>query len=88
MPYDCRSKTQRRYRGMYALMILLASVPAHAYLDPGAGSAIIQGFIAAIAALGVALRLYWHRIASVVGRRKREKPGAASESDDVLGDRP
>jgi len=42
--------------------LALFSVDAYAYLDPGTGSAIIQGVIAAIAALGVTLKLYWHRI--------------------------
>ena len=38
------------------------STPAHAYLDPGTGSLLIQGLIATLAAAGVTMRLYWHRL--------------------------
>ena len=40
----------------------LITLPAHAYLDPGSGSLIIQGVIGAIAAVGVTMKLYWHKI--------------------------
>ena len=53
-------------------VILLCALPAHAYLDPGTGSALIQGLIAAIAAIGITARLYWHRIAEFM-RRFRKK---------------
>ena len=51
-------------------VLLLFPVSAHAYLDPGAGSALIQGILGAVAAIGVALKLYWHRIAKFLGLRK------------------
>lgn len=53
-------------------VILLCAMPAHAYLDPGTGSALIQGAIAAVAAIGITARLYWHRIAEFM-RRFRKK---------------
>lgn len=53
---------------------LLCAMPAHAYLDPGTGSALIQGAIAAVAAIGITARLYWHRIAEFM-RRFRKKNG-------------
>jgi len=43
---------------------------AHAYLDPGAGSALIQGVLAAIAGIIVAGKLYWHRLLRLLGIRK------------------
>ncbi|MGI9332090.1 MAG: hypothetical protein ACR2RL_02935 [Gammaproteobacteria bacterium] len=36
--------------------------PAHAYLDPGTGSIILQGLIAVIAGAAVAGKLYWSRL--------------------------
>ncbi len=42
---------------------------AFAYIDPGTGSALIQGLIAAIAAVGVTLKLYWHRFISLFHRK-------------------
>jgi len=44
--------------------------PAHAYLDPGTGSAILQGILAAIVAIGVVLKLYWHKLLKFMGIRK------------------
>lgn len=34
-------------------------VPAHAYLDPGTGSMILQAIIGAIAVAGATLSVYW-----------------------------
>jgi len=43
---------------------------AHAYLDPGTSSAILQGVIAGVVAIGVAAKLYWHRLLKMLGFRK------------------
>jgi hypothetical protein len=43
---------------------------AHAYLDPGAGSALLQGLLAAVAAIAVVAKLYWHRLLRFFGFRK------------------
>lgn len=57
---------------MAGCVALLCGMPAHAYIDPGTGSALIQGLIAGIAAIGITVRLYWHRIAEFI-RRIRKK---------------
>lgn len=57
-------------------------MPAHAYLDPGTGSALIQGVIAAIAAVGVTLKLYWHRIKRFFTSRRDEKSPPRAPSDN------
>lgn len=44
-------------------------VSALAYIDPGTGSILIQGVIAAIAAIGVTLKLYWHRFIALFRRK-------------------
>ena len=41
---------------------------AHAYIDPGTGSMIIQGLLAAIAAGAVAISIFWHRLKDFWGR--------------------
>ena len=61
---------------MKALLILAAALlvfpqNAHAYLDPGSGSMIVQLLIAGIAGAGVALKFFWRRIADSFRR-----PGA------------
>ena len=44
--------------------------PAHAYLDPGTGSLILQGVIGSIAGGLVVLRAYWAKISAFLpGRR-------------------
>ena len=45
---------------------------AHAYLDPGTGSAILQGVLAALAALVVTAKLYWHRLLRLFGIGKKK----------------
>lgn len=57
-----------------ALAAILLALPADAYLDPGTGSIVVQGVIAAIAAGAVALKLYWKRLKSVFGRRPAAGP--------------
>ena len=50
-----------------------------AYIDPGTGSILIQGIIGAIAAIGVTLKLYWHRIVALF-RRTSTEDGASSDA--------
>ena len=48
---------------MVTLVILLLSAePVLAYLDPGTGSMMLQVILGGIAAVGVALKLYWHML--------------------------
>jgi hypothetical protein len=55
---------------------ILALTPvenAWAYLDPGTGWMILQGFVAALAAAGVAVGSYWSKVRGWFSRRP--KPG-------------
>ena len=52
----------------------LLAEPAWAYLDPGTGWMIVQGFIATLAAAGVAVGTYWSRIKLWFSSR-HSKPG-------------
>ena len=53
------------------ISLLFPFSTAHAYLDPGTGSIIIQGIIGALAAIAVALKLYWHKLLLLLGIRKK-----------------
>ena len=44
---------------------------AHAYLDPGTGSIILQGIIAALAAGAGFIKIYWHKLLVLLGIRKK-----------------
>jgi len=60
-------------------LLLLASAPsAFAYLDPGTGSMLLQVILGGIAAVGVALKLFWHKIRVALGMSK--KPAAEDEA--------
>jgi hypothetical protein len=48
-------------------VILFHPSPAYAYLDPGTGSALLQGVLASLAALVVVGRLYWYRALRFLG---------------------
>ncbi len=50
-----------------AVSFLTYIEPAYAYLDPGTGSILLQGLIAAVAGGLVAIRVYWAKIRSLLG---------------------
>ncbi len=41
---------------------------AHAYIDPGTGSMLIQAFLAAIAVCAVSIGIFWRRLKDFWGR--------------------
>ena len=43
---------------------------AHAYLDPGTGSLMIQSTIAAITGVLFVLKTYWHKLKTIFFSRK------------------
>jgi hypothetical protein len=64
-----------------ALLLVLLSTPAYAYLDPGTGSMIIQGVVAALAVASAAVAAFWTRIRRLFsGRTKPADPEPPDES--------
>jgi len=59
-------------------MLVLGMQSAWAYLDPGTGSALLQVILGGTAALGVAVKLFWHNIAAffTFGKRSAKKDPA------------
>jgi len=57
-------------RVLLGLFAVFLSQPAWAYVDPGTGAMMIQGLLALIAAVSVALRKYWARVRSWFGGAK------------------
>jgi hypothetical protein len=45
---------------------MVSSSQAHAYLDPGTGSMLLQGAIAGIATLAYTVKIYWYRIKAFI----------------------
>ena len=66
-----------------ALLLLLAFLcrpePAVAYLDPAAGSLILQVVLGGVAGLIVLLKLYWRRLCGFLGFAK----GGGDQNDRV-----
>lgn len=45
-----------------AVQLTIVSASAHAYLDPGTGSILVQSLLAGIAGAAAVLSLYWQRL--------------------------
>jgi hypothetical protein len=67
------------FRLAIALTIVgMSTSSAHAYLDPGTGSIILQVLLGGLAGLIVACKLYWQRFLALIGGRKQ-----ASDSKEL-----
>jgi CBS-domain-containing membrane protein len=73
-------ETVKKIIKMISLAVALSIVaqPAFAYLDPGTGSMLLQVILGGIAAVGVALKLFWHKIRVAIGLSKK-----APEEDET-----
>ena len=65
------------FLGLYGTL-LLPSV-AHAYLDPGNGSMLLQLLLGGVAGLSVVCKLYWRRFLTAIGLAKREEDAPPEE---------
>lgn len=70
----------RLMSGQILVIVVAAFSPATvlAYIDPGTGSVLIQGIIAAVAAVGVTVKLYWHRLIGLFRRKTGEDADPAA----------
>ena len=53
---------------------MLVIADSEAYLDPGTGSMLLQVILGGVAAVGVAIKLYWHKLRAAFGMAKKEDP--------------
>jgi hypothetical protein len=58
-------------RLIFLTLAVLLAADAHAYLDPGTGSMLLQVILGGVAAVAVALKLFWYRILAFLGLRKK-----------------
>ena len=61
------------------VLLLLLFTDTEAYLDPGTGSMLLQVILGGVAAVGVAIKLYWHKLRVAFGVGKKE----VSEDEQV-----
>lgn len=64
-----------------AALTCLFTTPAHAYLDPGTGSMILQGIIGAIAVGAAYISIFWHRVKSLFSPSSRTASKSLSSND-------
>lgn len=57
-----------RFIGFLSAMLLLWPTSAHAYLDPGTGSYIVQILIAMLVSVGIVLKHRWSQLTVFFGR--------------------
>jgi hypothetical protein len=69
-----------------AVQLAAFSAAAHAYLDPGTGSILVQSLLAGIAGAVAVLSLYWQRVkAFFVNMRKSRDARTSATSPDNDG---
>ena len=55
-----------------ALVLLLVSPGAFAYLDPSTGSMVVSAIVGIIASIALALKTYWYRIKAFFRRNGKK----------------
>ncbi len=78
-----------RWRGIGAMLAVVIvglafASTAEAYIDPGTGSLLLQGVLAAIASIAVAAGVFWERIKSFLRpyrRTSRDDDGGTPHPD-------
>ena len=74
----------RKISGVMSLLVLLYGVSftkeAHAYLDPGSGSMILQLLLGGVVGIAAVLKLYWNALARVF-RRKKHRNNSTRHSE-------
>jgi uncharacterized membrane protein len=64
----------------YAFFIVMVfSKPAYAYLDPGTGSILLQGLIAAVAGVLATGGIYWNKIKNFFSGNKEKHEQQTNE---------
>jgi hypothetical protein len=66
--------------GLVVSALFLLPLAAEAYLDPGTGSMLLQVILGGIAAVAVAIKLFWYRILAMFGIKKKAEEPTAGES--------
>lgn len=79
-----------RYQSSILLFVMAMTfaIPAYAYLDPGSGSIILQGLLAAIAGALAAIKLYWLKLKNFFLRLLGKKPKQGQKKEPKPDDKP
>jgi len=66
--------------GLMFIGLLILADNAHAYIDPGSGTLMLQALIGVLAAGLIAIKAYWHKIKYLFSRSKHSHPKEAESS--------
>ena len=58
---------------LVVVVVVGAPGAALAYIDPGTGSFIVQGIIAAVVGAGLAIKMFWSHIVSLLTGKSRDE---------------
>ena len=74
-----------RRQGLFACvcLVILPAGAAHAYMDPGTISTLLHSVLASLVALGIALKLYWHRLLRLLGLRGKSTEADRQQTSDA-----
>jgi hypothetical protein len=77
-------KTFSVYGIPLAIVAVVVTLPstAHAYLDAGTGSMLLQLLLGGVAGLAIAAKLYWHNFLSAIGLRKARSEEGTGEGGE------
>jgi len=64
-----------------ALVLLLVSPGAFAYLDPSTGSMVVSAIVGIIASIALALKTYWYRIKAFLRRDAKKDSSSQSPAE-------
>ncbi|WP_173933807.1 hypothetical protein [Chelativorans sp. Marseille-P2723] len=72
---------------MSLLFVGISTTGAHAYLDAGTGSMILQVLLGGLAGLAIAGKLYWHKFLTAIGVRRAVAQSEEAEDASARADR-
>lgn len=74
--------------GLFGMGLVFPAPEAHAYLDPGTGSFLVQMLVGGLAAGAAGAAMYWNRLkAMVFGNGSTERTGRDGDTDRETPDR-
>ena len=68
-----KNKFNKKFSVVAFFILVASSQPAHAYIDPGTGSAIISAIIGFFVVAGVTVKTYWYKFKDLFKSEKSYK---------------
>ena len=74
----------KQLRWLVVLTGVIMIMPAYGYLDGNSGSIIVQALLGGTAGILALLKLYWHKLKSMILRLFGKMPAESTETDTTL----